>query len=205
MEKVDLKKQLKQLYGPRAGRMEVVEVPELAFLMVDGRGRPEESEEFRAAIPALYTTAYTLKFMLKGRSDPGLPDFTIMPLEGLWPSDVLSEGREGDWEWTLMLLQPDFVTPALVTEALEEARRKKPVAGLERVRLERLREGTCVQVLYMGPYDAERPAIEALHGFAAALGLRPRGRHHEIYLSDPNRTAPERLKTVLRQPVEPAA
>ncbi|MGI6209319.1 MAG: GyrI-like domain-containing protein, partial [Anaerolineae bacterium] len=177
--------------------------PPIAYLMVDGQGDPNTSAAYREAVQALYSVAYTLKFMLKG--GPEAYDFTVMPLEGLWSADDWDAFVSGDraaWEWTAMIAQPPPVTPALVEQAVADARRKKgPMPGLERLRLETLHEGLSAQVLHVGPYSAEAPTIERLHGWIQDNGYVLRGRHHEIYLSNPERSAPERLKTIIRQPV----
>jgi hypothetical protein len=207
MEKTDLKQQFKALYRPPA-RPVVVDVPTLNFLMIDGSGSPETSERFQVAIGALYGIAYTLKFMLKKAPLDGVGDFTVMPLEGLF-GDAASEDQApgcmpddpAAWSWTLMIAMPDDITSELVAAATEELRRRKDPPALDDVRYERLDEGCCVQMMYTGPYDKEGPTIEALHAFARSQGFTLCGRHHEVYLGDPRRTAPERLKTVIRQPV----
>ncbi len=186
----------------------VVDVPPLDFLMIDGSGSPEQSERFQSAIGALYGISYTLKFMLKKSPVEGVGDFTVMPLEGLF-GDEAGDGEAAGfmqadpaaWSWTLMIALPGDITPDLVAAATDELRRRKDPPCLDDVRFERLNEGGCVQVMYVGPYSAEAPTIERLHAFALEQGFRLRGRHHEIYLGDPRRTAPERLKTVIRQPV----
>ena len=199
--KIDLKRELREFYAP--GREPViVDVPELAYVMIDGRGDPNTAPEFSQAIEALYTIAYTAKFALK-RAAQG-PDFTVMPPEGLfWTagSPELAHGTKSDWNWTLMIMQPDRVTPEVFREAQATALEKKPLEALRRVRLERLAEGRVAQVMHIGPYAAEGPTIERLHAFIAEQGYELAGKHHEIYLSDPRRAAPEKLKTVIRQPV----
>jgi len=194
----DLKKEQKELYSPPREPV-LVDVPPMSFLMIDGQGDPN-GVEFMAAIEALYPVAFTLKFSLKAE---GL-DFTVMPLEALWWADDPSAflgGRTSEWKWTAMIRQPDEVTAEQVVAAAEQATKKKDLPALANVRLDRLDEGRCAQVMHVGPYDAERPTIEKVFAFIAAQGLQPRGKHHEIYLSDPKRTAPEKLKTVIRQPV----
>jgi hypothetical protein len=198
--KLDLKRELRELYSP--GREPaLVDVPELSFLMIDGRGDPNTSAEFAQAIQALYGVAYGAKFAHK---HSGGTDFTVMPLEGLfWEpdmADVLTIDKSS-WYWTIMIAQPDEVTPELIAEAREKAARKHASEALERLRLGRFHEGPAAQVMYVGPYSDEGPAIERLHAFIAEQGLERSGRHHEIYLGDPRRTAPERLRTIIRQPV----
>ena len=203
MPKADVKKDLKHLYQPSAKEFSVVDVPEMSFLMIDGQGDPNTSQEYREAIEALYTVAYQLKFMVKGR-DPEL-DYVVPPLEGLWWVEDMTEFTTEDkdaWLWTAMIYQPDHVTQDLFDEAVQQVKEKKDPAALPLLRLERYAEGLSVQILYFGPYADEGPTIERLHAFAKEQGYHLRGKHHEIYLSDPRRTAPEKLRTVIRQPVE---
>jgi len=200
---IDLRKQLKALYSPPAKEPVTVDVPELSFVMLDGQGDPNASQAFQEAIGALYGVSYTLKFQLKKAGSP--IDYSVMPLEGLWwveDLDQFSLERRDDWLWTLMIVQPPHVTASLVAEALAEVRRKKPSPALEAVRFEAFHEGLCAQIMHLGPYSEEPPTIARLHQFVADSGRRLRGKHHEIYLGDPRRSAPEKLKTVLRQPVE---
>ena len=203
MPKSDVKKDLKHLYQPSAKEFSVVDVPEMGFLMVDGQGDPNTSQEYQEAIEALYTVAYQLKFTIK-KQDPEL-DFVVPPLEGLWWVQDMAEFTTEDkdaWLWTAMIYQPDHVTKELFDEAVQQVREKKNPAALPLLRLERYHEGLSVQILYFGPYADEGPTIEKLHAFAREKGYQLRGKHHEIYLSDPRRTAPEKLRTVIRQPVE---
>lgn len=199
MRTLDLRKTLRHLYRPSTRDVVFVDVPEMALLMVDGTGDPETSAAYRAAIELLYAMAYTLKFLIRKRR--GL-DYPVMPLEGLWwaPENSPLEDRDA-WRWTMMIMQPDAVTPEDVRDAADQVRAKKPHLDPSGVRLERLAEGRAAQIMHLGPYAAEGPTIERLHAAIAGLGLRPRGRHHEIYLSDPRRTSPDRIKTVIRQPV----
>jgi hypothetical protein len=182
----------------------LVKVPSLKFLMVDGQGDPAKSPDFRDAIGALYGLAYTMKFMLKAR---GVTEAVPMPLEGLFWADDMSafmKARRGEWRWTLMLLQPAAVDAKLVKEARAELLRKKKGAKLPPVRLRRFAEGTCAQVLHLGPYAEERPTIAGLHRFIEESGYALTGKHHEIYLSQPGRGDPAKMKTVIRQPVRKA-
>jgi len=208
MPPLDLVKQLKSLYSPSAKHPAIVEVPDLAFLMIDGRGDPNTSEAYEAALQALYGVAYTLKFTLK-KTDPER-DFKVAPLEGLWWTDEgapamddLQRDRDA-WNWTMMIAVPDAMTADEVTAAAGAAARKREHAAAPLIRLERLEEGLAAQIMHIGPYAEEAPTIERLHEFVAAQGYELRGRHHEIYLGDPRRTAPERLKTVVRHPVREA-
>ena len=181
-----------------------VNVPAMTFLMIDGVGDPNTATAYRDAIAALYGLAYPLKFALKKTTGV---DYRVAPLEGLWWADDMAEfsaERKGNWRWTMMIAQPPAVTPALVDTIRAEVRRKKALPALDQVRLESFAEGRAAQVLYLGPYAAEGPTIERLHHFIHEHGERFDGRrqkHHEIYLSDPRRAKPERLKTIIRQPI----
>lgn len=202
MAKIDLKKELKELYNPPREPV-LVDVPPLSFLMVDGSGYPGTSQEYQEAMEVLYGMAYTLKFKLK--RGPLALDHVVMPLEGLWwakDMDVFLMDRKEEWLWTSMIMQPREVTKDLFEEARDELGRKKGPPALPRARLEVYEEGASAQVMYLGPYSEEGPTIEALHAFIEEGGHRRRGKHHEIYLGDPRRTAPERLRTIIRQPYE---
>jgi hypothetical protein len=203
--KVDYKKTLKTLYGPSARAVVMVDVPAMNFLMIDGQGSPGESETYREAVEALYPMAYTLKFMLK-RSASAI-DYGVMPLEGLWWADDMGDfiaGRRERWKWTLMIMQPEFITTDMVATARAEVARKKNPPALPGVRFECFAEGSAAQILHIGSYADEGPTIQAIHQSIADAGHRLSGKHHEIYLGDPRRTAPEKLKTILRQPFRPA-
>jgi hypothetical protein len=199
--KIDFKKELKILYNPTQKEPVIVEVPPMNFLMIDGKGDPNTAQEYKDAITAIYTVAYTIKFAVKGTG----VDFIVMPLEGLWwapDMELFSEKNKNAWLWTAMMMQPEPVTPEVFKEAVEQAREKKNPPSIDKIRFERFDEGTCVQLMHIGPYADEAPNIQRMHAYAFEQGYALRGKHHEIYLSDPNRTAPERLKTVIRQPVE---
>ncbi len=201
-EKLDLKKTFKEFYTPPADRVVQVELPELSYLAVEGKGNPNDSEAFQRAIEAMYSVAYTMKFAFKKK---GGPEYGVMPLEALWWTDEetgLFDPRSKDvWRWRLLILQPDFVTEADVAETIEQVKQKKDNPMLDSVRLERLTEGRSAQTMHVGPYSEEKPTIERVHAFIADQGGRPCGRHHEIYLGDPRRSAPEKLRTVIRQPM----
>lgn len=202
MEKMDLKKMLKHLYQPSAKEIVRVDVPEMNFLMVDGEGDPNTAQAFVDAIEALYPVAYTLKFMVKKGSLA--IDYSVMPLEGLWWADdmsAFSTGNKDAWKWTLMVMQPEFITREMVKEAMETVAKKKKPVSLPLIRFEAFKEGKAAQTLYIGPFAEEGPTIEKVHLFIEDNGCRRAGKHHEIYLSDPRRTAPEKLKTVIRQPM----
>lgn len=202
MDKIDLKKQFGTLYAPKAGTPVMVQVPSQAFLMIDGQGDPNTSPVYQEAVQALFSLSYALKFKVKKGAQA--VDYGVMPLEGLWWADDPSAFAAGDrsaWLWTMMILQPPFVTAALIEETLAEVSRKKPLAALDRIRFEPFEEGRCAQVLHVGPFTAEGATIEALHAFIAASGASLRGKHHEIYLSDIQKADPAKWKTILRQPI----
>ena len=175
-------------------------MPPMSYLMVDGAGDPNNSPAFEAAVGALYSVAYTLKFTIKRSAHP--IDYPVMPLEGLWWADdmgAFTRSDRSEWKWTLMIVQPPLVTSSLVADAIGNAG-KKPNPALELLRFERFAEGRSAQIMHLGPYNAEGPNIAKLHDFIAAQGGRLDGKHHEIYMSDMRRTAPEKLKTIIRQP-----
>jgi hypothetical protein len=203
--KVDLKRTIPSYRAPR-GAFEVVEVPPLRYLMVDGHGDPNTTAQYADAVAALFGTAYRLKFLSKtelGR------DYVVMPLEGLWWSDDMAtfttSRDKSRWSWTMMILVPEWIEEVHVERARRAAAEKGDSAALGSLRLGDLAEGTCVQTLHVGSYDDEGPSLAYLHDeLLPAQGLRPTGRHHEIYLSDARRVAPDKLRTILRQPVAPA-
>jgi hypothetical protein len=202
VSKLDLKRSMRCLYFPPVGQPVLVDVPDMGFLMIDGRGDPTASHTYQEAVEALFSVSYTLKFTIK-RLDPE-DDYTVMPLESIWWSKengALRLEERDSWRWTAMIAQPPTVTEDLVRKASTEAALKRKLPALRKMRLKRFREGLCAQVMHVGPYDAELPTIERLHAFIAENGYPTRGKHHEIYLSDPRRCAPDRLKTVIRQPV----
>ena len=204
MTKNDFKKELAS-YRARKGRFDIVEVPPLQYLMIDGHGDPNTSPEFATAVEALYPLAYGLKFASKtalGR------DYAVMPLEGLWWADdhtsFTSARDKNTWHWTLMILQPDWIDAGMCADAVAKASGKSPRVG--EVRLETLEEGLCAQTLHVGPYDDEAPLLEQMHDdFIPEQGMRMTGTHHEIYFSDPRRGDPAKRRTLLRQPVEPVS
>jgi hypothetical protein len=203
MKKIDLKKELAPYYKQRRGLISVVDVPAFNFLMIDGKGDPNKTPSFSEAVETLYSISYTLKFMLK--MDKKLYDYPVMALEGLWWSKDMASFTSGErdaWEWTIMILQPDFVTRKMYEEAVEKVRKKKTLPALGKERLDCFEEGLSIQILHVGPYSAEGPTIEALHHYAQEHGYALRGKHHEIYFGDPRKGNPENLKTLLRQPVQ---
>jgi hypothetical protein len=199
----DIEQELKRLYRARE-TPELVEVPSLSFLMIDGQGDPNTSTSFQDAVQALYAVSYTLKFMLKRAGEPA---YRIGPLEGLWWAEEMTSfvlEDKGAYQWTLMIRQPVELTADLLERVVGEVERKKQLPAVRHLRLERFTEGWAAQVLHVGPYAAEAPTIAKLHAFIDAHGFAMRGKHHEIYLGDPRRSAPERLKTIIRQPVREA-
>jgi hypothetical protein len=202
MKKIDLKKEFKHLYTASAKKPALVDVPRLNFLMADGTGDPNTSREFKQAVGSLYSVSYTLKFTFKKAKSV---DYPVMALEGLWWTDDMSQfslEKKADWRWTLMIMQPDFVARDMVLKIIKQVREKSGFKDFPDLRLEKLKEGKCAQVLHVGPYEAEGPSVRRLHEFIRESGYELRGKHHEIYLGDPRRSAPDKLKTILRQPVK---
>ncbi|MBI1295597.1 hypothetical protein GC175_11650 [bacterium] len=193
-------KQRNQRNKPSAKKPEIVDVPPMNFLMVDGAGDPNTSQAYRDAVEALYGVSYALKFTLK-KVDGVV--YSVAPLEGLWWSEEMSvflSGERTRWQWTMMLAQPSPVTEGRVAQVIEEVRRKKNPAALPLVRFAAYHEGLAAQIMHIGPYAAEAPTIQRLHAFIHEEGGVLQHKHHEIYLGDPRRSAPEKLKTVIRQP-----
>jgi hypothetical protein len=200
--KADFKKQIETYSAPR-GRFSIVTVPSLQFLMVDGHGDPNTSKAYQDALTSIYPLAYKLKFFSKGELDR---DYSVMPLEALWWSDDMdsftSARDKSRWDWTLMNMLPEWITREHLDAAREMVARKGGAPALDAVRLERFDEGLSVQTLHIGSYDDEAPVLDAMHNeFVPAHRLQMTGKHHEIYLSDARRTSPDKLKTILRQPV----
>ncbi|MBO6554515.1 MAG: GyrI-like domain-containing protein [Roseitalea sp.] len=202
MEKTDFKKTLKHLYRPSAKDFALVEVPAMRFVMVDGFGNPNTAPAYKRAVEWLYSVSYALKFASKKQLER---DYGVLPLEGLWwaeDMDAFTAGDKDKWSWTAMIMQPDWITDAMFAAAADKARGKLGDPP-ESLRLETYDEGLSVQIMHIGPYDAEGPTIARLHQqFIPRNGLTENGHHHEIYLSDPRRVAPEKLKTIIRQPVK---
>ena len=207
IQTLDLRKQWKHLYSPLAKTVELVDVPALKFVMIDGHIEPGQepnlSPAFSEAIGALYGAAYTLKFASKRRKDDPI-DYPVMPLEGLWwvEGGQFDINVKDNWAYTLMIMQPDHITPAMFSDALAQLAKKRPSPALARLRLATFREGLCVQAMHIGPYAAEPATIERMQAWAGERGYRLAGKHHEIYLGDPRRSQPDKLKTILRHGVE---
>ena len=204
METYDVRKAHKDLYAPPKSDFVEVQVPELHYLAIDGHGDPNTAKSYVAAIEALYTVAYTLKFTGRKTLER---DFAVGPLEGLWwapdPS-VFAARDKSAWGWTMMIPLPDWVTESQVGDAIDAAWAKKGNDAIKELRLLPLSEGHSVQILHIGSYDDETPTLDRLHHmYLPEHGLTFNGHHHEIYLSDARRTAPEKLRTILRQPVRP--
>ena len=203
MKTIDLKKTLKSYYTASAANPSIIDVPPMNGLMVDGMGDPN-GPAFQEAVGSLYSVAYTLKFAFK--KDKAV-DYPVMALEGLWwaddPADFLRDKRD-NWKWTIFISLPDIVTKKDVGEAVAAAKKKAKFARFPEVRFEKFHEGLAAQIMHVGPYAAEGPTIERLHRFVEEQGYNLRGRHHEIYLGDPRRSAPEKLRTIIRHPVEKA-
>ncbi|MDH2915665.1 MAG: GyrI-like domain-containing protein [Gallionella sp.] len=203
MEKIDLKKELKPLYQPSAKEVVRVVVPPMGYLMVDGKGDPNNSQEFADAITAVYSVAYTLKFMVKKGATA--VDYGVMPLEALWWADDMSKFSSADksnWLWTVLVAQPAFITKAMVEAALADVKKRKDPVALPKLRFETFDEGVCAQLMHVGPFSEEGPNIERVHRFIEASGSKRRGKHHEIYLSDLRKADPAKWKTIIRQPME---
>lgn len=202
------------LYKPHRGRVDFVDVPELAFVAVTGQGTPE-GRAFAQAVQALHAVSYGAHFLLKKEFGVAPP---VMPLEALWwvgedertvveavawGGATMADTDRERWRWRAMIVQPEPIDGELVAEAVALARPRE-LAALDRLTFDTWEEGRCAQLLHVGPYAAEAPSLRLLHEAIAQAHLRPRGRHHEVYLGDPRRSAPQHLRTILRQPVEPA-
>jgi hypothetical protein len=203
MDKLDFKIKYKHLYQPAAKAFALVDVPPLEFLMVDGHGDPNTAPAYQEAVEALYAVSYKLKFMSKKERGT---DYVVPPLEGLWWAQDMQAFTtlrdKSAWDWTMMIMQPDWIDQGMFAKAIEAARKSDDRPGLSRLRLEKFHEGLAAQILHLGSYEAEAPVIARMHAFIHESGYQPSGKHHEIYLSDPRKVPPEKLKTVLRQPVK---
>ncbi|MBU2699964.1 hypothetical protein Ga0466249_001056 [Sporomusaceae bacterium BoRhaA] len=201
MDKMDYKKQLKEIYSASAKQCSIVTVPKMNFLMMDGKGDPNQSVEFQAAIQALFSVSYTIKFMLKKSQKM---DYGVLPLEGLWWCDPIENfhiEKKDLWQWTLMMMQPECVNQEIYHEAAEKVRHEKKLLSINELRFEGYDEGLAVQILHVGPFSAEGPTVDKLHEFIAASGYQLNNKHHEIYLSDTRCSNPQNWKTIIRQPI----
>ncbi len=200
--KVDLKKDFKHLYLPSAKDVTQVDVPAFQFLMIDGEGDPNTSARYAEAVEALFSVSYTAKFMVKKGAQQ--IDYAVMPLEGLWWSDDMSAFITNDrskWRWTMMIMQPHFLEPPVIHAAIAAVKLKKALPAVDSLKLETFAEGSCAQILHVGPFSEEGPTIQRVHDFIAARAALS-GKHHEIYLSDIRRADPRKWKTVIRQPMQ---
>jgi hypothetical protein len=212
MQKLDLKQDLKYLYAPSARKIEVVDVPAMHFAMIDGAIEPGQapgtSPLFQENMQALYAAAYTLKFSAKLRKENPV-DYPVMALEGLWwvEDGTFDIQKPGNWKYTVMIMQPELITPEMFADALVQMRRKKgDLPAFARLRLDRFHEGLSVQTMHIGPYAAEPVTVQKMQAFMQENGCRDMvglgGKHHEIYMGDPRRADPAKLKTVLRHPIQ---
>ncbi|MDF1514378.1 MAG: GyrI-like domain-containing protein [Anaerolineae bacterium] len=202
MTKIDYKKEMKAFYNPSRKDFIVIEIPPMQYIMIDGHGDPNTAQSYKDALAALYAVAYTIKFNSKKQDK----DYVVPPLEGLWwaaSMDFFTTLRDkSSWDWTAMIMQPEWITQEMVTEAIH-ASQKKDLSALQLLRLETYHEGLSVQIMHVGSYDDEAPTLIRLHqNWIPEHGYIENGKHHEIYLSDPRRTAPDKLRTVLRQPIK---
>lgn len=205
MTKIDFKKEWKQLYSPAKGDFQIVEVPDLHFLKIDGRGDPNTAAEYQEAVEALYAVSYKVKFLSKKEGR----DYVVPPLEGLWWAEDMeaftSARDKSRWSWTMMIMTPDWILPTMVAQARELVAAAKDLPGLGKIRWEIYQEGLAVQILHLGSYDAEGPVLKRLHKeWMPEHGYMFNGLHHEVYLSDPRKVEPAKLKTILRQPIKKA-
>ena len=207
MPGIDLKKENKELYNPSAKEVSIVDVPEMNFLMIDGEGDPNISQEYQDSIEALFSVSYKVKFISKKENSQ---DYVVMPLEGLWWVENMKEFTIQDksgWKWTAMIRQPDFITKDVIKKAVQEVEKKKKLPALFRIKFQSLHEGLSAQIMHIGPYSQEGPTVEKLHNFIEEKGYEfngslPGEKHHEIYISNMLRTKPEKLKTIIRQPMK---
>ena len=199
--KVDFKKSLKPLYDPTIKGFHIVEVHPMNFIMVDGAGNPNTSLEYQQAIEALYTISYGVKFAMK----PDGFDHVVPPLEGLWWMDDMHEftlENKYRWKWTMMIMQPEWVSLDVVEKVKNQRMTKGGSPSISGIRFETYSEGLSVQIMYIGAYTDEASTIKEMHRFILENGYQTKGKHHEIYLSDARKTAPEKLRTILRQSIK---
>ncbi|MDR0373493.1 MAG: GyrI-like domain-containing protein [Nitrososphaerota archaeon] len=200
MDKIDFKKELKFLYNPSAKEVSIVDVPGMNFLLIEGEGAPS-SQQYIDAVQTLYPLAYSLKFMVK--KSKGV-DYGVLPLEGLWwvqDMTQFSVDRKDKWRWTAMIMQPKYITQTDFKNVVEQGKQKN-LPAIDKVQFELFHEGKAAQIMHLGPYSAEATNIQKLHETIKSNGQQLSGKHHEIYLNNPNKTTPEKLKTILRQPMK---
>ena len=204
-KKLDYTRILKTLYSASLKTPVIIDVPPMNFLLIDGKGNPNNSPAYQEAVSALYTLAYTLKFTIKKSR---AIDYKVLPLEGLWwVTDMtrFSVDDKENWQWRMMIMQPDLITETIFSEVYSTVIKSKKIPLHLKIRFESYMEGCCAQIMHLGPYSEEKPTIERLHAYAHNNGYRLDGNHHEIYLGNPQKTAPQRLKTIIRQPVQKIA
>lgn len=203
MDKIDFKKELRALYNPKNKYWEAIEVPKMNFLMFDGEGDPNSSVDYQQAVEALFSVSYAVKFISKREMGK---DYVVSSLEGLWYADdmsVFESGKKDKYKWTMMIMQPDWIPPEVISEAIEQTGKKKVLPALSKLYVKQYDEGRCLQLLHTGSYDDEAIKLAYLHhDFMASQKLEFNGLHHEIYLNDPRKVDPLKLKTILRQPVK---
>ncbi|MBN8714477.1 MAG: GyrI-like domain-containing protein [Xanthomonadales bacterium] len=200
MDKIDLKSELKSLYKPSAKDVAEIDVPAFSFLMVDGDGNPNTSNNYKDAVEALFSVSYTIKFSLKREK---ALDYVVMPLEGLWWADDLTSFNRDEkesWKWTMMIMQPPEASKQMAQLAITNVQDKKGLPSLKKIRFEQFKEGRSAQTMHIGPFSTEGPTIQRVHDYIASRSAL-RGKHHEIYLSDIRKAAPEKWKTIIRQPM----
>jgi len=203
IKKLDYKKEFPDLYKPSLKEPAIIKIPKMMFFMIDGTGDPNTSEDYKEIVQLLYNISYTLKMKVIKKETPS-KDYVVPPLEGLWYMPKMEEwsmDEKDKWEWTMMIRIPDFIKDTQIKKAMKILKETKNPSSFSKLRCEQYEEGTCVQIMYLGPYDEEPPTIKKIHQFAEKNGYNLNGHHHEIYLSDPRRVEPERLKTILRQPI----
>lgn len=201
MQTIDYRAANRFLLNPKPGIVELIQIPPTRYLMLDGQGDPNTSEDYRGSFAALYGLAYGLKFHYKKQEDI---DYNLLAIEGLWwadPAGSFSMDQRKNWLWTMMLSIPEFIPDSLIQTFKIELMRKKNIPQMEQLYTSWLDEGVCFQIMHIGPYAAEPPTIQFLHSEIQSQGYTLRGKHHEIYLGDPRKSKPEKLKTILRQPV----
>jgi len=203
MEKIDFKKNMKDLYGPSPKSVVWVDVPRLNYFMIDGTGDPNTSKEYSESVETLFALSYNIKFMIK-KGPIGI-DYGVLPLEGLWWVDDMTKfdvNDKSEWKWTSLMMQPEMITPEIVQEAIENVKKKKDPPALSKVRFESFSEGRAAQIMHIGPFSEEGPTIQKIHQFIRDSGHELAGKHHEIYLSDIRKADPAKWKTVIRQPIK---
>lgn len=202
-DKIDFRKTLKDLYNPRLREFQILDIPAMSFLMIDGCGDPNVAVEYQQALEGLYALSYGIKFSSKQQGT----DYVVPPLEGLWWMDDMSEftmANRARWKWTMMIMQPEWITPGQVERVKDKVITKKKIPTILDIAFETYLEGMSVQILFTGAYKDEAPVIAEMHKFIRESGFAPNGKHHEIYLSDPRKTPVEKLHTILRQPIQKA-